>query len=157
MLVFFVQLWSIGLAVKIANPSLSGREVASMVFDETARQIKRSPRVMHEIIAHQMRSETPFTTVAPSQAELMMYFPDTPDAWEMKPVSIQDLIDQGLARAVANGELTAETSLPDARWTLVAVFFGVPASEHSARNIARRYRNALETIWLGLGGKDQST
>lgn len=153
MLVLFVQLWSIGLAVKVANPSLSGREAIAMVFDETARQIKRSPRVMHEIIAYQMRSEIPFASKPPSQAELMMRFVDTPAAWAMKPVTIQDLVGQGLVRAVAQEELPTATSLADATWTLVAVFFGVPASERSARNIARRYRSALETVWLGFGGK----
>ena len=57
-LVLFVALWSIGLAVRAADDSLSGRDIVEMIFAETAREMQRSPRVMHEIIAHQMRADS---------------------------------------------------------------------------------------------------
>ena len=52
---FFVHLWSVGLSLRVEDEALSGRQIVALVFDETARQMSTAPRVMHEIIAYQMR------------------------------------------------------------------------------------------------------
>jgi len=156
LLVLFVQLWSIGLAIKIDDESLSGRETVALVFDETARQMRTAPRVMHEIIAHQMRSEGPPQVAPPTFAELVTHFGDEPAAWHMAPVPVQGLIAKGLERARDRQELPAETALEDATWALVSIFFGVPASTRSPRNVARRYRQAVDLVWAGLGRKTGS-
>ncbi|RLB45654.1 MAG: hypothetical protein DRJ42_29460 [Deltaproteobacteria bacterium] len=155
-LVLFVALWSIGLGVRAADESLSGKGIAALVFEETARQMKRSPRVMHEIIAHQMRAEAPPRGAPPTRSELMMYFGDEPLAWDMKPVPVQDLMALAINRAKARGELPVGASVTDAVWTLVAVFFGVPASTRSQRVVARRYRRALDLVWAGIGSEEHS-
>ncbi|MBW2464327.1 MAG: TetR/AcrR family transcriptional regulator [Deltaproteobacteria bacterium] len=153
-LVLFVALWSIGLAVRAADESLSGKDIAAMVFDETARQMKRSPRVMHEIIAYQMRAEAPPTGAPPTRSELMMRFADEPLAWDLRPLPVQDLIGLAVTRAKDRGEIPRGASVADATWTLVAVFFGVPASTRAQRVVARRYRRALDLVWAGLGSEE---
>ena len=155
LLVFFVQLWSVGLAVRADDEALSGHELITLVFDETARQMRSAPRVMHEIIAHQMRLEAPPKLAAPSVAELAKRFPDEPRAWTMKPVPIQDLLRGGLERARDRGELPADISLTDATWALVAIFFGVPASTRSTSHVSRRYRSAVALVWSGLQNDEE--
>jgi len=149
-LVLFVQLWSVGLAARFADDSLGGHEVVAELFEETARQIRTAPRVMHEIIAHQMRSESAPRLAPPSPAELVLRFGDGPGVREMKPVAVQDLIRRGLERARELGEIPRDTVLADATWALVALFFGVPASTRSPNHIARRYRRSLALVWAGL-------
>lgn len=145
-LVAFVHLWSVELQHEIATLQ-TGRAQLETIFERTGERILEHPRVMHEIIAHQMRMEAPPTLTPPTQAELLLRFPERSGVEQLTPLGVDRMIAQALERAHAQDELEARSDeLPVLIALLVAAFFGIPAAERRLSAIPALYHQALERI-----------
>jgi len=146
LLVGFVHVWSIELQHRMAALD-TGHERLETLFGVTAEHMVEHPRIMREIIAHQMRMDAPPTLAAPTQAELLLRFPDVDGIELLSPVGIDGLIARALHHAQARAELdTSDEELPVLTSLLVAAFFGIPAVRHEQDAVTALYRQALDRL-----------
>jgi AcrR family transcriptional regulator len=152
-LVFFVQLWSVEMQHRIQISAGCAFEALLRLFTLTAEAAVQTPRLMYEIISHQVRTGALGNSTTPSPAELALRFADLPGAAERSPASVGSIVGATVHQAVCNGELPRSTNLFAAQSLIVSLFFGAPAAHPDARDIALAYSLGLHTIWRGLGGE----
>jgi AcrR family transcriptional regulator len=147
LLVLYVQLWSVEVQQQIADAP-TAYDALARLFEHTAEAIARTPRLMAEIIAHQMRATRP-PKLAPTRAELALRFGES----ERAPRPLPSLVEDAVERAVRARELPGDVDREAAAALLGALFFGAPAAQRDARAVRAIYASGLRTIWHGLGGR----
>ena len=160
--IYFVQLWSIDVGWHAAAADRRGpRAAIAAIFDATAADVARTPRVMGEIIAVQARlsgrvAPTPLTAL-----EKRLAFADRAGVEAIDALGLDGLLPPRIAAARACGELPAGVDERAALLALTSVFFGVPLllARRAPAAIAAAYRAQLAIAWAGLvatAGKDPS-
>jgi len=150
---YFVQVWSVGVGWHAtAADHLGPRAAITAIFDATAADIARAPRVMGELIAVQARLDgkpalTPLTAL-----EKRLAFPDYPGVEHQAEIGLDGLLPPRIVAARAAGELPADVDVDAALLALVSVFFGVPLilARRAPALIAGAYRQQLAIVWAGL-------
>jgi AcrR family transcriptional regulator len=163
-LVYYMRLWSIPLALRCrdaATGASSESPLATLkaVFDDTAAQMERAPRLMFEIIAYIAHAPALPQYPAITRAERLLAFPDLPGAEEVEPQSIDDLLTTVLTLAMGAGELPLGPSVDSAALALKALFYGVPLATRrdGVAGIRHAYRAALDLFLerLQKDGQDE--
>jgi AcrR family transcriptional regulator len=152
-LVYYMRLWSIPLALR-CRAAASGETGASplatlrSLFDDTADELERAPRLMFEIIANIAHAHAPPQYPAITRAERLLAFPDLPGAQEVEPQSIDDLLLTLLHLATDTGELPPGTSVEASALVLKAMFYGVPLATRrdGVSGIRHAYRAVLDLV-----------
>jgi AcrR family transcriptional regulator len=148
-LVYYLRLWSIPLALRCRDAATGESPLATLraLFDDTAEEMERAPRLMFEIIAYIAHAHAPPPYPQITRAERLLAFPDLPGAEEVEPQSIDELLTTLLHLAMGAGELPPFTSVEAAALVLKALFYGVPLA--TRRDGVPRIRHAYRTT-LGL-------
>jgi AcrR family transcriptional regulator len=153
-LVFYVYLWSVEMQWHM-DRATSGRRALEVLFDRTAKSIRKTPWLMPEIIVHQIRSapaqaKPEPALPPPSVADKLIRFPRLAGIEELQPLGIQTLVDKALLRAVDDAELPSSIDLELANRLLVSLFFGAAASQRNPKIVADTLSRGLELILDGL-------
>lgn len=150
---YFVQVWSVGVGWHAARADAHGPLAAiAAIFDATAEDLARAPRVIGEIIAVQARLGAARSPAPLTDVEKRLAFPERPGIEEIDEVGLDGLLPPRIAAACASGALPACVDPDAALLALTSVFFGVPlilARRHPAL-IAPAYRQQLAIAWAGL-------
>jgi AcrR family transcriptional regulator len=160
--VYFVQLWSVDAGWHAAAADRHGpRAAITAIFDATAADVARAPRVMGEVIAVQARLSGKATPPPLTALEKRLAFPDRPGVDAIEAIGLDGLLPPRIAAARACGELPAGGDDSAAFLALTSVFFGVPLllARRAPAAIAAAYRAQLAIVWAGLtatAGKDPS-
>jgi AcrR family transcriptional regulator len=155
LLTFFIQVWSIDMTIQgrdIEAKSDSALAALEGVFAETGRITGENPSVMLEIIAHQARMTGDITPPGVSNAVRLLRFPDVPDVCTLPAGGLQDIVPRLLGRAVAAGELPADTDLQTLSLAVFSLFFGVPllVGRTDAHALPSLYTAQLRLLWAGV-------
>jgi AcrR family transcriptional regulator len=127
-LVYYLRLWSIPLALQCREAARGESPLATLraLFDSTAGEMERAPRLMFEIIAYIAHAHEPPRYPAITRAERLLAFPDLPGAEEVEPQSIDELLTTLLHLAIGAEELPSSTPIATSAMALKAMFYGVP-------------------------------
>lgn len=153
-LVYFVQVWSLGLAWRVRHElaGRSARAAIEAIFASTAREVREHPGVMAEILAHQARmAEVPRAADLPL-ADRVVAYPDRPGIEDVPGLGLDGLLPPLIDRAVREGELPAAVDRRAAFLALTAIFFGVPLvlRRIDPALVEPAYRQQLDIVWTGL-------
>lgn len=143
---FFVQLWSVEMAWRMARAS-SGRKAVDELFVGTARKMAEHNRIMPEIISWQTRLSAPPDLSPPTPAELLARFPDLEGITDLKPQPIDVLIRTALRRAIDDHSLDCQTNQKRLVVALTSLFFGAPSWLRTAKDLEAAYRNGVKQLW----------
>lgn len=154
-LVFHVYLWSVEAQWRLARAE-SARAGLQELFDRTAEGLREVPWLMPEIIVWQIRAMG--TTAAPSKptlppptvADKLLRLPELEGVEQIQPLGVRQIFQVTLARAVAEGELPADTDLDLAERLLLSLFFGAAACQGPADRVADTLSRGLELTWRSL-------
>lgn len=150
---YFVQVWSVDVGWHAAQARAAGpRAAITAIFDATAAQIARAPRVMGEIIAVQGRLDATPTITPMSALEKRLAFPDRAGVDAIDAIGLDGLLRPLIAQARARRELPTAVDGDAALLALVSVFFGVPLilARRAPAMVAAAYRAQLAITWAGL-------
>jgi len=151
--VYFVQLWSIDAGWHAAAARPNGpRAAITAIFDATAADITRAPRVMGEVIAVQARMADRPEPDPLSAIEKQLAFPDRPGIEAIEGIGLDGLLKPLLRDACASGELPSKLDQDAALLALASVFFGVPLilARRAPELVGAMYRRQLDIVWAGL-------
>jgi AcrR family transcriptional regulator len=147
-LVYYLRLWSIPLALQCREAAQEQSPLATLraLFNSTADEMERAPRLMFEIIAYIAHAHEPPRYPAITRAERLLAFPDLPGAEEIGPQSIDELLTTLLHLAVGAGELPSSTPVESSALALKAIFYGVPLATRrdGVGEIGHGYRAILD-------------
>jgi hypothetical protein len=152
-----MRLWSIPLALRCRDAALGESPLATLraLFDVTAEEMARAPRLMFEIIAYIAHAHEPPPYPTITRAERLLAFPDLSGAEEVEPQSIDELMTTLLHLATSAGELPPAISVEATAVVLKALFYGVPLAtrREGVLGICHAYRAALD-IFLERARED---
>ncbi len=157
LLAYFVQLWSVQMAARIAaHPDDDPLGAIEAMVQATAEQHVEHPGMMAEIVAFQARAALrpgrPLT-----DAELRRAFPGQPELLEApRDAGLEALVRPLLERAVTRGQLPANTSIPLVLGAVASIFFGTAVvgrqlpTERRATLIPELYRRQIRWLWVAV-------
>jgi AcrR family transcriptional regulator len=153
-LLYAVQLWSVEMAwhaQQIAEAS-SGLAAITEIFALTARQVAEHPEPMAEIIAGQARMTTRPVFASLTVAERLLRFPTLEGIATVRGEGLDEILPPLIDRAIAAGELPADTDRQRLLVALATVFLGLPVVLRGANSahLEDAYRNHLALLWAGL-------
>jgi AcrR family transcriptional regulator len=152
-LVYYMRLWSIPLALRCraAATGESGESALAVlraVFDYTAQEMERAPRLMFEIVAYIAHARKPPRYPQITRVERLLAFPNLPGVETVEPQSIDDLLTTLLHLAVGAGQLPPDTSVEATALVLKAMFYGVPLATRrdGTSTIRHAYHTTLDLV-----------
>lgn len=154
LVLFFLSLWSVDMAARIAALDQDDPLAAiEEFFVTTAELSEQNPGIMAEILAAQARFRFETPPPPPTDADLMLAFPDRPELLEApRDLGLQALIPPLIARAVALGQLPPHTDVGLAFMGVATIFFGAAVLRRQAPQIPIpvAYRLQLQRLWTAL-------
>ncbi len=129
----------------------SGVRQLEVFFAEVARAMGEFPGVLPAIIGNRLRLREPPGRVPIPRGDRLLWYGDDDALLELEPRTVPEMIAQGVARAAAQGELPKSVSRPELRRVLLALFFGIPASEDRPERIGATFLSALHAVLRGYG------
>jgi hypothetical protein len=152
--VFFVQLWSVEMAWLAArhDPADPLGAIEALLV-HTAHSSTQNQGAMAEIIALQARRPLTAPTDPPSDADLVLVYPDHEGILDApRGAGLDAVVPPLLAAAIARGQLPPHTDVAAAFVAIAAVFFGgaVVQRQAPALPLAWLYRRQLTWLWTAL-------
>jgi AcrR family transcriptional regulator len=159
LLTYFIQLWTIDMAWQAQRDGQSGLAAIEALFMRTASHVSEHPRVMLELIAHQIKMPKNKSLPGVGLAERLLYFGDHEGIEAMPAEGIDTIVPRQLEVAIARGELPADADVQLLMTTLVALFFGTPLLLAKAQPAALSglYHQQLQLIWHGARASAPAT
>lgn len=154
LLSFFVQVWSLEVAAvarRIEAQASSALSAIEAIFEHTAGETARNPKLMLETIAHQARQPAEPGWAPLDRGVRLMHLPDVENVLDLPDTGLEGVLPPLVAKAVAAGELPPRTPTPQIFLALTAVFFGVPLifARKQPEAVGPMYRDQLQLIWAG--------
>ncbi len=154
LLTHFVQLWSLrmcAVARRLERESKSALTAIAELFVATADEVAPYPKVMLEIIAHQTRMPKELKLAPVELAERLLFLPEEEEVESLSDGALGELLPPLIQRAIANGELPADSDVQTLTLAATSVFFGVPIvfANHQPELMGALYRRQLALIWAG--------
>jgi len=153
----FIQLWSLKvghLAAQVEARHASPLKAIEALFADTAADITPRPRMMLETIAHQARMPADLELAPIELAERLLFIPDAADVMALSDRGLGGILPVMLGRAVAAGELPADSDVQTLTVAVASAFFGVPLIFGSTQPelIGPMYQQQLQLLWAGARG-----
>ncbi|MDD5745933.1 MAG: hypothetical protein PHO30_01580 [Candidatus Omnitrophica bacterium] len=125
-------------------------------FDELIAEYE-NPNVVYEIISTLVGQKQSPQPMPISAAEKYYAFPGCEGIEQIQTTSVllEDLFDDCLKKAIANGELPKTANIKDVAMMLRTILVGVPLAVkfENFKNIGSMYKKQLALIWRALGRK----
>ncbi|PJZ84191.1 TetR/AcrR family transcriptional regulator [Leptospira harrisiae] len=156
LILHYIQIWSLQVSVFVHenNLSESGYEILSTLFRYTAKESKKNPRVLLEIISFQAKTKKPIQISRLTYAERVLLFPETSGIENLPADGIEGIIQKALTLAAKNGELPDSTNWKSLSLSIASCFFGIPLLAFQLnQNLEKLWLDSLQYLWLGAGGK----
>lgn len=159
LLVYFIQIWSLQVSVYAAKQKTddSGFGILQSLFHYTAKENKKNPRILREIISFQANHHGQVNIPPLSLVERYLLFPAVPGIESIPAEGIRGILNKAMSIAKEKKELP-----PSANWQLLplqvaSLFFGAPIiSATTGSDLEKLWVSSLRLLWLGAGGKSQS-
>ncbi|MCA9617502.1 MAG: TetR/AcrR family transcriptional regulator [Myxococcales bacterium] len=158
LLMFYVMLWSIEMQWRMQRAA-SAEQGLQRVFEQSAERMQETPWLMPEIIIHQLRGHADGLPpcAPPTLGDKLLRFSDMPGAAALEPLPIQQLLGHGVRRAVAGGELPADTDQELLTRLLCGLFFGAAASSPEPAVVAQILVRGFDALWLAHSKPKEKT
>lgn len=156
LILHYIQIWSLQVSVfaKEKKLSESGWGMLSALFRYTAKESKKNPRVLLEIISFQAKHKKTLQELKLTAAERVLLFPNFAGIEEVAADGVEGIIQKALSMALENGELPVSTNGKSLALALASCFFGVPVIAFQLnQNLEKLWLESLRYLWLGAGGK----
>lgn len=156
LILHYIQIWSLQVSVFANEKKLSesGFGILSALFRYTAKESKKNPRILLEIISFQAKTKKPIQINRLTVAERVLLFPETPGIENLAADGIEGIIQKALAVAAKNGELPKSTNWQSFSLSIASCFFGIPILAFQLnQNLEKLWLDSLQYLWLGAGGK----
>ncbi|MCW7493631.1 TetR/AcrR family transcriptional regulator [Leptospira sp. 2 VSF19] len=156
LLLHYIQVWSLQVSVFAKEKKLaeSGFGILSALFRYTAKESKKNPRVLLEIISFQARVRKKLQQPKLTKAERVLLFPKIDGIEDLEANGVEGIIRSALTFAAHNGELPTTTDWKSLSMAIASCFFGVPViSFQMNQNIEKLWLESLYYLWCGAGGK----
>ena len=154
LLTHFIQLWSLqvgALARTVEAEHDSALAAVEALVTTTAQLSSQGPNVMMEIIVHQARNLPGEKPDPVEPAERMLYLPDVENVEELSDRGLASIITDLLSKAVAHGELPADTDIGEMALAVGSTFYGVPLimATRYPEAVADLQSRQLKMLWAG--------
>lgn len=158
LILYFIQIWS--LQVSVFSLSIKGKTnsrgfyLLQSLFRYTAKETKKNPRILLEIIAIQARKKKKLSIPKLTPGEKYLLFPKVLEINDLPSNGVDGLILNALSIAIQEEELPKHTNLSNLGLAIGSLFFGVPILAFQMKeNLESIWLNSLNLLWLGAGGK----
>ncbi|MCW7468084.1 TetR/AcrR family transcriptional regulator [Leptospira kanakyensis] len=155
LLLHYIQIWGLQVSVfaKEMKLSESGWGLLSALFRYTAKESKKNPRILLEIISFQAKNKRTLHQSRLTGAERVLIFPNTAGIEELNADGVEGIIQKALSIAAKNGELPESTDWKSFGMVLGSCFFGVPILAFQLnQNLEKLWLDSLSYLWRGAGG-----
>ncbi|TGL87217.1 TetR/AcrR family transcriptional regulator [Leptospira congkakensis] len=156
LLLHYIQIWSLQVSVfaKEMKLSDSGFGILSALFRYTAKESKKNPRILLEIISFQAKNKKPLAQPKLTLAERVLLFPDVGGIQDLNADGVEGILQNAISIAAQNEELPESTDWKSFGMILGSCFFGVPILAFQLnQNLEKLWLDSLRYLWIGAGGK----
>lgn len=151
----YIQIWSLMVTVFAEEQKMasSGYGLLLSLFQYTAKESKKNPRILLEIIAFQAKKKHRLKTNGLTIVERKLMFPNF-EGIEMMPIGgVEMVLENAMYLSQKNRELPEKTDWEGLSLTIASSFFGIPIIAFQMnQNLEKLWIDALNYIWLGAGG-----
>ncbi|TGM05044.1 TetR/AcrR family transcriptional regulator [Leptospira jelokensis] len=156
LILHYIQIWSLFVTVfnEKQNSEGSGYGLLVSLFQYTARESKKNPRILLEIISFQARKKKKLQHQTLTDAEKTLLFPNHPEILSLKIGGIEMLLEKAMNLAQLKKELPKDTNWKSLSLSIASCFFGIPIlSFQLGENLETVWLETFHYIWLGAGGR----
>lgn len=156
LILHYIQIWSLQVSVFALEKKLSesGLGMLSSLFRYTAKESKKNPRILLEIISFQAKTRKSLQQPKLTKAERALLFPKIVGIEDLDADGVEGIIRKALSVAAKNGELPTSTDWKFFSMAIASCFFGVPIlSFQLNQNLEKLWLESLYYLWRGAGGK----
>ncbi|MCG6153316.1 TetR/AcrR family transcriptional regulator [Leptospira bandrabouensis] len=156
LILHYIQIWSLQVSVfaKEKKLSESGFGILCALFRYTAKESKKNPRILLEIISFQAKTKKKLQEPKLTKAERVLLFPKIVGIEDLDANGVEGIIRNALTLAAQNGELPATTDWKSFSMAIASCFFGVPILAFQMnQNLEKLWIESLDYLWRGAGGK----
>lgn len=156
LILHYIQIWSLQVSVFANEKKLSGSGfgMLSALFRYTAKESKKNPRILLEIISFQARTLKSLKQQKLTNAERMLLFPKIVGIENLDADGVEGIIRKAISVAAKNGELPESTDWKSFSLAIASCFFGIPIlSFQLNQNLEKLWLESLNYLWIGVGGK----
>lgn len=158
LILHYIQIWSLMVSVFAEEQNLkeSGYGLLLSLFQYTAKESKKNPRILLEIISFQAKNKRKLQQKSLTKAERVLLFPNFPGIETISVGGIETILEKAMVLAQSKKELPKDTNWKSLSLTIVSCFFGVPIlAFQMGENLETLWMDSFHYIWLGAGGKIQ--
>ncbi|MCW7487374.1 TetR/AcrR family transcriptional regulator [Leptospira meyeri] len=159
LILHYIQIWSLQVSVFVQEKKLSesGFGILSALFRYTAKESKKNPRILLEIISFQAKTKKSVQVRRLTSAERVLLFPDISGIESLVADGIEGIIQKAITLAAKNGELSESTNWKSFSLSIASCFFGIPILAFQLnQNLEKLWLDSLQYLWLGAGGTIKS-
>ncbi|XDD45506.1 TetR/AcrR family transcriptional regulator [Leptospira sp. WS39.C2] len=154
LILHYIQIWSLQVTVfaeknKMAN---SGYGLIQSLFRYTAKESKKNPRILLEIISFQTKYKKRPQAKELTLAERYLLFPNHPAIGTLPIGGIELILENAMKLAKENKELPKDTNWKSLSLAIASCFFGIPILAFQLNeNLESLWIDSLDYIWIGAG------
>jgi len=138
---YMMGIWALDLMVLQHRQPLTGEAAIRRVFSHTAEQVKKHPRLLANFVASLLTSEIDPMANDIEAADRFLLYPDTPELYEVKILSGNEILMQHLA------EIDPTRDHMGTLLHLASCFYGdVIVAQTAGLDIDMLYSNSLDLI-----------
>jgi AcrR family transcriptional regulator len=142
---YMMGVWALDLMVLQHKQPLTGEAAIRRVFNHTAGQVKKHPRLLANFVASLLTSEIDPTANDIEAVDRFLLYPDAPELYEVKIPSGNDILMQHLA------EIDPTHDHMNTLLRLASCFYGdVIVAQTAGLDIDVLYTNSLDLILPNL-------
>jgi AcrR family transcriptional regulator len=138
---YMMGIWALDLMVLQHRQPLTGEAAIRRVFNHTAKQVKKHPRLLANFVASLLTSEIDPMANDIEAADRFLLYPDAPELYEVKILSGNEILMQHLA------EIDPTRDHMGTLLHLASCFYGdVIVAQTAGLDIDILYTNSLDLI-----------
>jgi len=149
---YMMGIWALDLVVQQHRNPLAGEAAIRRVFQHTAGQVKKHPRLMANFVASLLTCEIDPVANDIEAADRFLLYPDVPEIYEVRIPSGNEILMQHLA------EIDPERDHTETLLHLASCFYGdVVVAYTAGLDIELLYKKSLDLIFFNaMASHDQS-
>lgn len=161
LIITFIQVWSLQVSIHLLNiqkhtsSKVSGYQILESLLRFTAKQTKKNPKLLLEVISFQTKTKSKSKSKKLSEAEKVLLFPHSIETNKFSILGIDGWIQESIRLAIAGGEISPKANIKKISYAIGSIFFGAPIFAYQTHeNLERVWIDALDCIWRGILGSN---
>ena len=154
---YYMNLMFIEVIWKARKDAPSGKYLAliNAFFARIAEEMLTYDNIVYQIISLTIVQRERPKTVAISNLEREIYFPNYEGTENIQTMLVDDFLKECLVGAVKNGELPKDVKIDDALVSLTTILVGtlLAVKFSNIKDKSYHYRRQLQFFWNGLGAR----